>query len=162
MGSSSLAPLLHPNSVAIVGAGDRPTSSGGAVLHNLIKCGYRGRIVPVNPKGGALLGLPVAISLSTVSPPAELAVVVVRPDLILDVVKEAAASGHNNLLILPGGFAEGAYEGKQRDAQLRALAEEHGLAIGGPNCAGTINLLDPAAPFAATFFATCRAEVTWE
>ena len=148
----SLSAFLNPVSVAIVGAGDRPTSSGGAVLRNLIKSGYKGRIVPVNPKGGELLGLPVVASLSAVAPACDLAVVVVRPDLILEVVREAAASGHRNLLILPGGFAEGGEEGKARDRDLRALARQHGLTVAGPNCAGLIDLLRPEAPYAATFF----------
>jgi acetyltransferase len=107
--------------------------------------------VPVNPKGGDLLGLAVARSLKEVSPACELAVIVVRPDSILEVVREAAATGHRNLLILPGGFAEGAEEGKARDRELRDLARQHGLTIGGPNCAGVIDLLDATAPFAATF-----------
>jgi acetyltransferase len=148
----SLSRFLSPASVAIVGAGDRATSSGGAVLRNLLKSGFKGRIVPVNPKGGELLGLPVSISLAEVRPACDLAVVVVRPDLILDVVREAAASGHRSLLILPGGFAEGGEEGKARDRELRALASQHGLTIAGPNCAGVIDLVRPAAPFAATFF----------
>lgn len=152
MPHAPLAAFLRPASIAIVGAGDRPSSSGGAVLQNVIKSGYGGRVVPVNPKGGTLLGLPVATSLSAVTPAAELAVIVVRPDLVLDVVREAARSGHRNLLILPGGFAEGADEGKARDRELRALAEQEGLAIGGPNCAGNIDLLDGAAPCAITFF----------
>jgi acetyltransferase len=38
-----------------------------------------------------------------------------------------------------------------RDLALRELAAARGLTIGGPNCAGVINLLDPQAPFAATF-----------
>ncbi len=148
----SLSAFLRPASVAVVGAGDRPTSSGGAVLRNLLKSGYRGRIVPVNPKGGELLGLPAVRSLSQVSPPCELAVVVVRPDLILDVAREAAASGHTNLLVLPGGFAEGGEEGQARDRELRGLAQAHGLTIAGPNCAGLIDLLDPTHPCASTFF----------
>lgn len=152
MTHSPLTAFLNPASIAIVGAGDRPTSSGGAVLHNVIKSGYRGRVVPVNPKGGTLLGLPVAPALSAVTPAAELAVIVVRPDLILDVVREAARSGHRNVLILPGGFAEGAEEGKARDRELRALAAQEGLAIGGPNCAGNIDLLDRESPCAITFF----------
>jgi acetyltransferase len=148
----SLSRFLSPASVAIVGAGDRATSSGGAVLRNLIKSGYTGRIVPVNPKGGELLGLPVCASLSQVTPPCELAVIVVRPDLILDVLREAAASGHRNLLILPGGFAEGGAEGQARDREARAVAVEHGLTIAGPNCAGVIDIMRPQTPFAATFF----------
>lgn len=150
--TSTLSPFLLPASVAVVGAGDRPTSSGGAVLRNLVKSRYAGRIVPVNPKGGELLGIPVAASLRDVTPPCELAVIVVRPDAILDVVHEAAATGHRNLLVLPGGFAEGGEEGQARDQALRALAAERELTIAGPNCAGLINLLDPAKPYAATFF----------
>jgi acetyltransferase len=137
--------------VAVVGAADRLTSSGGAVLRNLVRSGFAGRIVPVNPKGGTLFDLPVARSLAEVAPACALAVVVVRPDAILDVVREAAASGHRNLLILPGGFAESGENGKQRDRELHALAQAHTLTIGGPNCAGNINLLDRSNPFAATF-----------
>ena len=77
---------------------------------------------------------------------------VVRPDLILDVVREAAASGHRNLLVLPGGFAEGGEEGQARDRALRELAQAQGLTIAGPNCAGLIDLLDRANPCASTFF----------
>lgn len=152
---SSAGPLtafLNPGSIAVVGAGDRATSSGGAVLRNLVNSRYGGRIVPVNPKGGALLGLPVAATLREVAPACELAVVVVRPDGILEVVREAAASGHRNLLILPGGFAEAGADGEARDRELRALAAAHGLTVAGPNCAGLINLLDAGSPFAATFF----------
>jgi acyl-CoA synthetase (NDP forming) len=144
------ASFLLPESVAVVGAADRLTSSGGAVLRNLMRSGFSGRIVPVNPKGGTLFDLPVARSLAEVVPACALAVVVVRPDAIVDVVREAAASGHRNLLILPGGFAE-SEDGKQRDRELHALAQAHALTIGGPNCAGNINLLDRSNPFAATF-----------
>jgi acetyltransferase len=154
-GSQGVAVDLHrffrPASVAIVGAAERETSSGGAVLRNMKIAGYRGRIIPVNPKGGEILGLPAQTSLRAVVPPAELAVIVVRPDLILDVVREAAESGHRHVLILPGGFAEAGPEGLARDADLRRITAETGITIAGPNCAGDIDLLDPEAPFAATF-----------
>src|SRR3954453_1241015 len=143
--------FLLPSSVAVVGAADRMTSSGGAVLRNLVRSGFSGRIVPVNPKGGTLLDLPVARSLTEVAPACDLVVVVVRPDAILDVTREAVASGHRNLLILPGGFAESGEDGQARDRELRALAQAHGVTIGGPNCAGNINLLEASRSFAATF-----------
>ena len=144
--------FLNPASIAVVGASERLTSSGGAVLRNLRVSGYRGRIVPVNPKGGAIDGLEVAVSLKAMESPVELVAVLVKPDSILDVVTEAAETGHKNILILPGGFAEAGESGRARDASLRELASARGLTIGGPNCAGVINLLDPKAPFAATFF----------
>jgi acyl-CoA synthetase (NDP forming) len=145
-----LKPFFAPRSVAVVGAGERPTSSGGAVLQNLRISGFAGEIVPVNPKGGEMFGLSVRKSLRDLNHPADLAVIVIRPDLILDAVREAAASGHRHLLILPGGFAEAGEAGKARDLELRRLIAEHGLTVVGPNCAGIIHL-PSGARFAATF-----------
>lgn len=146
-----LQPFFDPARVAIVGASERPTSSGGAVLRNMRIAGYQGELIPVNPKSDTMLGLPVRKSLKEISPPAELAVVVVAPGAIIDVVREGAESGHKNFLILPGGFIEAGEEGRRRDAALRALAAEHGLTIAGPNCAGIINLLDRDNACAPTF-----------
>src|SRR5215472_17482413 len=127
-----LRPFFSPRSVAVVGAGERATSSGGAVLQNLRISGFTGEIIPVNPKGGEMFGLAVRKSLGELNHPADLAVIVIRPDLILDAVREAAASQHRHLLILPGGFAEAGEAGKARDRELRALIAEHDLTVVGP------------------------------
>jgi acetyltransferase len=147
---TDLRPFFAPRSVAVVGAGERPTSSGGAVLQNLRISNYAGTIIPVNPKGGEIFGVAARRSLKELDAPADLVVVVIRPDAILDAVREAAETGHRSILILPGGFAEAGEEGRKRDAALRALAAEKRLTIAGPNCAGIIHLAK-GAPFAATF-----------
>jgi len=145
-----LKPFFAPASIAVVGAAERPTSSGGAVLQNLRISGFAGEIVPVNPKGGTMFGIAARKSLAELNRPAELAVIIIRPDLILDAVREAASTGHRNLLILPGGFAEAGEAGLARDRELRALIAQEKLTVVGPNCAGIIHL--PAgARFAATF-----------
>ena len=143
---SDLRPFFAPRSVAVVGAGERPTSSGGAVLKNLAASRFAGRIVPVNPKGGVIQGNAAKTSLRDLEAPADLAVIVVPPPAIPDVVRDAAASGHTHLLILPGGFAEAGEEGRRRDAEVRAFARDNGLTVAGPNCAGIIG-----PDFAATF-----------
>ena len=51
-----LQPFFAPRSIAVVGAGERATSSGGAVMQMLRQAGYGGRVVPVNPKGGEIFG----------------------------------------------------------------------------------------------------------
>lgn len=145
-----LKPFFAPQSVAVVGAGERPTSSGGAVLQNLRISGFGGEIIPVNPKGGTMFGIAARKSLAELNRPAELAVIVIRPDLILDAVREAAATGHRHLVILPGGFAEAGEAGLARDRDLRALIAAEKLTVVGPNCAGIIHL-PPDARFAATF-----------
>ncbi|SLN17482.1 CoA-binding protein [Oceanibacterium hippocampi] len=148
--TADLAPFFEPRSVAVVGAGERATSSGGAVLRNLRIGGYSGEIIPVNPKGGTILGLPVKASLRDLAEPADLAIIVIRPDLIPEAVEDAAASDHRNLLILPGGFTESGPEGIARDKQVRAIAARAGIRIAGPNCAGIIHI-GPRMKFGGTF-----------
>ncbi len=112
--------------------------------------GYGGRVVPVNPKGGSIFGYDAVTSISAIDPPVDLAVIVIRPDAILDAVREAADRAISNLLILPGGFAEAGPAGVARNNALIKLAAERDLTIAGPNCAGIIHL-DPKWRFAATF-----------
>ncbi|MDG2312603.1 MAG: CoA-binding protein [Alphaproteobacteria bacterium] len=143
-------PFLKPKSVAIVGASERKTSSGGAVLRNLILTKYPGKIIPVNPSGGKVLGIKCSKSLLELKKPVELVVIVVRPDLILNIVDEAIASGHKNLMILPGGFSEAGTEGQIREKELLRKTNAAGITVFGPNSAGCIHLNDKS-PFAATF-----------
>src|ERR1700733_1650654 len=145
-----LRPFFAPKSVAVMGASERATSSGGAVLQNLRISGFTGEIIPVNPKGGSMFGLPVRKSLAELERPGDLAVIVIRPDMILDAVREAAKTGHRHLVILPGGFAEAGDAGRERDQALRALIRSEDLTVVGPNCAGIIHL-PRGAPYAATF-----------
>lgn len=145
-----LSPFFAPDSIAIVGAGERPTSSGGAVMQMLRQAGYGGRVVPVNPKGGTIFGYESVTSIADIDRPVDLAVIVIRPDAILDAVGEAADRGIRNLLILPGGFAEAGPAGVARNEALLKLAAQRGLTVAGPNCAGIVHL-DPARRFAATF-----------
>lgn len=145
-----LTPFFAPDSIAIVGAGERATSSGGAVMQMLRQAGYGGRVVPVNPKGGTIFGYESVTSIAGIKPAVDLAVIVIRPDAILEAVGQAADSGIRNLLILPGGFAEAGPAGVARNEALLKLAAERGLTIAGPNCAGIVHL-DPARRFAATF-----------
>ena len=111
-----LTPFFAPKSIAVVGAGERRTSSGGAVLQNLRIAGFTGTVIPVNPKGGEMFGHAVQRSLKELNEPADVAVIVIRPDLILDAVREAAESG---------GDAEYGEDGRgeDRDKLFREAAE---------------------------------------
>jgi acetyltransferase len=150
MSSHRLTPFFAPRSIAVIGAGERATSSGGAVMQMLKIAGFQGRVVPVNPKGGQIFGYEATPTISAIGEPCDLCVVVIRPDAINQTLREAAAAGHRNFLVLPGGFAEAGPAGQARDQEARAIAQQHGLTIAGPNCAGIIHL-DPAWRFAATF-----------
>ena len=126
------------------------TRSGGAVMQMLQRAAYGGRVVPVNPRGGTIFGYEAVTSIAAIDPPVDLAVIVIRPDAILEAAAECADRGIRNLLVLPGGFAEAGPAGVARNEALLKLAAERGLTIAGPNCAGLIHL-DPKWRFAATF-----------
>ena len=81
-----LTPFFAPRSIAVVGAGERPTSSGGAIMQMLRQAGYGGRVVPVNPKGGEIFGYQAVTAIAEIDPPVDMAVIVIRPDAILDAV----------------------------------------------------------------------------
>ena len=51
MNPRDLSPFFAPRSIAVIGAGERATSSGGAVMQMLQRAAYGGRVVPVNPQG---------------------------------------------------------------------------------------------------------------
>lgn len=56
--------ILHPRSVAVIGASEDVGKFGGRVMHYLVKHGYEGRIVPVNPKRDTVFGVSCAPHIS--------------------------------------------------------------------------------------------------
>lgn len=56
MGGERRHHLFHPDSIAVVGASERPGSVGQAVMPNLIDGGFAGTICPVNNKHASMMG----------------------------------------------------------------------------------------------------------
>ena len=59
----SLEPVLAPGSVAVIGASADTTKRGFQAIRALRDAGFRGPILPVNPRGGEILGIPVHASV---------------------------------------------------------------------------------------------------
>lgn len=148
--SASVARLLTPRSVAVVGAGRSPDSVGHLVLTNLQAAGFTGPIFPVNPRGGEIAGLTAYPSLVVVPGPVDLVVVAVPVGAVMDVVRDAIAKEVHGLVVLTAGFGE--VGGHAAQDELRDLARGNGLRLIGPNCIGVVNTaigLDATfAPFA--------------
>lgn len=142
------APLLAPNSVAVIGASATPGKIGRAILENLVNAGYPGSVFPVNPKGGTLLGLPVYARIDDLPGPLDLAVLAVPPEACLEALTKLAALPTRAVIVVAAGFRETGPEGRRLEAQLAALARERGIALLGPNCLGVVN---PHAKLNVTF-----------
>jgi predicted CoA-binding protein/GNAT superfamily N-acetyltransferase len=104
---ASLTPLLRPASVAVIGAGRRPTSIGAIVLRNLLASGYAGRVYAVNPNAGIeLAGVPCFGSAADLPEPVDLAVVTVPAGAVDEVAAACGRRGVRSLVVITSG-AEG-------------------------------------------------------
>ena len=144
----SLAPLMRPASIAVVGASQRMTRAT-RVVANLQRFGYAGRIFPINPRYADVLGLRCYPDLASTPERADSVVVAIPAEQVPAVLNAAVAAGVRGAVVLSSGFAEAGPAGQRRQAELERLAADHGLLICGPNCYGVFNIRLGAATFSA-------------
>jgi acetyltransferase len=135
-----LARLLDPRSIAVLGASTDPSKRGYQVVRALLADGYRYPIYPVNPRGGSLLGLPVACAIADVPEQADVAVIATPARTVPAVLRECAAAGVAGAVVLANGFRESGPEGIALETQLRELVADTGIRLIGPNTSGIFNL----------------------
>ena len=140
--TEDLSGLLEPRAVAVIGASPRPASVGGTILKNLLGCGFRGGLHPVNPKYNEVLGLPCVPEINELPAGIDLAIVAINRNVVLQAVEECGKAGIVNLVIITAGFKESGPEGTKLEEQLRALIHRFRLNVVGPNCMGIINSSD--------------------
>ncbi|HEU5265077.1 MAG TPA: GNAT family N-acetyltransferase, partial [Jatrophihabitans sp.] len=144
----SIARLLAPGSVAVVGASNEAGKIGEAVFGNLLRMGLDGPLYPVNPDARHVHGVPAYASVLDVPADIDLAVVAVPAAAVHEVVEQCAERGVRGLVVISGGFGErgDAAEraaGAQAQRDLVTAARVHGMRVVGPNCLGIVNT-DPA------------------
>jgi acetate---CoA ligase (ADP-forming) len=131
--------LFNPRSIAIIGASHDPKKVGHAVLNNLIRHKFSGRLCPVNPSGGEILGLKAYPTVTAIGDNTDLAVIAVPARIVPGTLRECAAAGTKSAVILSAGFKEAGKEGTRLEEELRTISKERGIRILGPNCLGLIN-----------------------
>ena len=147
---ASLDPLFFPKNIAVIGASNRSFTIGHRIIANLQRYGYPGKITPVNPKGGEILGLPVSTSILEVPGEVEMVHVIVRNKYVAQTLKDCAQKGVKVAIINTSGFKELSPEGAEMEKQLVAIGKETGLRLFGPNCQGVMNT-DPKVSLYSNF-----------
>lgn len=129
--------------MAIIGASATPNKVGYILVRNMLKSGYEGKIYPINPQGGQILGLKAYTSVNEIQDTIDLAVVAIPAKLIPPVVEECGEKGVKSMIIISAGFKETGKDGMELEKQLVAIARKYGIRIQGPNCLGAINTWAP-------------------
>jgi acyl-CoA synthetase (NDP forming)/RimJ/RimL family protein N-acetyltransferase len=140
----SIARLLRPRSVAVVGASNDDGKIGHAVFVNLLRTEFDGPLYPVNPDAHHVSGVRAYPSVLDVPDDIDLVVIAVPAATVPEVVEQCAQRGVRGLVVISGGFGErGTADeraaGRAAQRQLVAAARAHGMRVVGPNCLGIVN-----------------------
>ena len=141
--------LLHPRSVALIGASADPGKIGYAVLGNLLGADFAGPVFPVNAERPSVRGVRAYPSVLDIPDPVDLAVVAVPAAGIDEVMDACLAKGVKALVVISSGFGEAGPHGESAERRLVDEARAHGMRVIGPNALGVINT-DPAIRLNAT------------
>lgn len=137
--TSLVEALLRPGAVGLLGASGDPDKNTGRPQRFLVKHGFQGRIVPVNPGRDEVQGLPAYKRLADAPEPVDHAFVMVPNEAVEAAIEDCAAAGCKVATIYTDGFAETGEEGRKRQEALVARAHELGLRLLGPNSMGVVS-----------------------
>jgi acetyltransferase len=140
--------IFEPQSVAVVGASDRPASVGGQVLRNIREGGFRGEIYLVNPKHETVQGLRTYASISDIDHPIDLVVIAIPAARIPAVMAECGEHGVGAAVVLSAGFGEVGKRGLALQHEIVDTARTYDIPLIGPNCLGIVR---PRVGLNATF-----------
>ena len=155
--AAAVRALLHPSSVAVIGASRRRGTVGGELFHNLLAGGFTGPVYPVNPAADVVQSVAAYRSVLAIPGPVDLAVIVAPAASAVDTVRACARKGVKSVIVVSPGFAETGPEGLARQRELVAACRGAGMRLVGPNCMGVINL-EPDIRLNATFSPTLPIE----
>jgi len=147
---TDLTSLFSPKSVAIVGASKSPGKIGNVIVKNMISCGYKGKVFPINPKEPEIEGLSCYPSVDKTPEPAEMAVLAVPAARSLEIAEMCGKSGVKHLVAITAGFKETGKEGLELERKLLDTCRNFKMRLLGPNCVG---LMDTHTPINASFAA---------
>jgi len=132
--------FFDPKSIAVIGASETAGKVGNTVLNSIIKSGYSGKIIPINPRSDEILGYKAYKSVLDVPKEIDLAIFVIPSKFVLSAAEECGKKGIKGLIIITAGFKEIGGEGVEREDKLIEIGKKYNMRILGPNCLGLICL----------------------
>ena len=133
--------LFEPRGVLVAGASTHPGKFGFVCLHNILACGYPGKVFATNRDGVEVLGVRSVTEVDEL-PDGEIDLVFVctPASANADLLRECAKKGITAAFVASAGYAEmQTAEGRRAQDELVALADELGIMLAGPNGQGVVS-----------------------
>jgi acetyltransferase len=140
--------IFRPDTVAVIGATERPGSVGRTIMWNLVSSPFGGTVFPVNARRPNVLGIKAYSSVSEVPAKVDLAVIVAPAPAVPGIIRECVEAGVEGAIIISAGFRETGPEGAELERQVLEEARRGRMRIVGPNCLG---VMKPPTGLNATF-----------
>ena len=139
MSEHPLHQIMHPRSVAIVGASNDTFKMGSIQLLNLLGGKYEGKVYPIHPQQDPILGLKAYRRARELPEPPDLAIVTIPPAAVPEVLRDLGERGVKRAIIISGGFKEMGEKGKGLEEEIKKIARQYGIRFLGPNCIGVVH-----------------------
>ena len=137
MSTHPLEKILHPRSIAVVGASGNPDALGYGFTRHLLDYGYRGRIYPINPNYSEVLGIKAYPSLNEVPDSVDYVISCIPASAVLGMLRDASQKGVRAVHLFTGRFSEtGRKEAADLEREILKQARASGIRLIGPNCMG--------------------------
>src|SRR5918911_1288344 len=140
--------IFRPETVAVIGATERPGSVGRTIMWNLVSSPFGGTVFPVNSNRPSILGIKAYPSVSEVPARVDLALIVAPAPAVPGIIRECVEAGVEGAVIISAGFRETGPEGAELEHQVLEEARQGRMRIVGPNCLG---VMKPPTGLNATF-----------
>jgi acyl-CoA synthetase (NDP forming) len=134
--------LLHPASIAILGASADFQKLNGRTLKALLDKKYAGAIYPVNPKYPFIADLKCYADVCDLPDGIDLAIVAVPAKKVPATLSVLGNKGVRAAVVFSSGFSEIGGDGVALEQELKAAIKASGVRVLGPNCLGLINAFE--------------------
>lgn len=135
----NLDKIMKPRAIAVIGASTKAHTIGSDIMKRLQEYGFKGKIYPVNPKGGVIEGLQAYPTVLDVPGEVDLAIVVVNAKFVLSTIDQCHEKGVGGLCVISAGFKETGKDGAELENALLEKVRAYGMRCVGPNCLGVVN-----------------------
>ncbi|MCY1337357.1 Protein lysine acetyltransferase Pat [compost metagenome] len=135
--------MLHPRTIAVVGATPNERSFAGRSMANLRQ--FDGEVLLVNPRYAEINGQACYPSLATLPEVPDCVLIATARDTVQPIVRECGQLGVGGAVLFASGYAETGNPDKVADqAQLAGIARGSGVKLLGPNTIGFANYVSNA------------------
>lgn len=140
MGTRWLERFFEPSKIAVIGASERESSMGGAVIKNLKASAFKGSIYAVNVRRYKTVhGVSCISKIGRLPKDVDLAIICTPAHTIEKIIKQLGRHGIHAVIILTGGISrKRAEQYRPSTDPIKQLAREYDVRIMGPDCLGVL------------------------